>query len=350
MFEKNSSHSHNDTLIKATTEEKHWLNTCIKQDKFITFEEAMKTFIPEYVECIKSNTNTFTINKIYKIKEFFNNTNKFIVITDDLCSIRCPFIGGLWLFKSSTKEAYDAQFVVKEPEFVLPELWHIIITPENYKILSKYFLNKLPHAILYTKGIMGIYRENRLGHTQGNIKGSDYDFGNEITLEQFKKYVLKEEIVVEEVKVIELLPQFKVIETIETITKVENNEGNQFFIGDTITPTEGFNKGNKFVISEFRYNNAKTNICAITNTHSPNGIGIDKIEHYIEPKIEKIVNETLLEKAKRLYPIGTKVNSLGGCENQIIDNNTPFISCKDSVRFTMKCLVYLDGKWADIIK
>lgn len=74
-------------------------------------------------------------------------------------------------FKPSTKEAYDAQFVVKEPEFVLPELWHIIITTENYEILSKYFSNNLPHSVLYTKGIMGFYKENKLGHTHTQIKG-----------------------------------------------------------------------------------------------------------------------------------------------------------------------------------
>ena len=33
----------------------------------------------------------------------------------------------------STKEAYDAQFVVKEPEFVLPEKWCVKVTPDNQK-------------------------------------------------------------------------------------------------------------------------------------------------------------------------------------------------------------------------
>ncbi len=30
----------------ATEEETHWLNCCIENNKFIEFEEAMKTFIP----------------------------------------------------------------------------------------------------------------------------------------------------------------------------------------------------------------------------------------------------------------------------------------------------------------
>ena len=47
----NSGFAYNNMRL-ATPEEKHWLNTCIQANKFITFEEAMKTFIPEYVEWI----------------------------------------------------------------------------------------------------------------------------------------------------------------------------------------------------------------------------------------------------------------------------------------------------------
>ena len=108
--------------------------------------------------------------------------------------------------------------------------------------------------------------------------------------------VLKEEIVEE--KVIEPLPQFKIIETIETITKVENNEGNQFFINDKIKVS--LNMVQKII--SFSYNEDKTEIFANFNQNL--SISINDIEHYIEPKVE--VEETLLEKAKRLYPIGTK--------------------------------------------
>ena len=88
----------------------------------------------------------------------------------------------------------------------------------------------------------------------------------------------------EEVKIIEPLPQFKVIETIETITKVENNEGNQFFIGDVVISSNGTIQ----TIESFDYNKAKTNIIAFTSRQSilGNSIGIDKIEHYIEPKTD----------------------------------------------------------------
>ena len=56
---------------EATPEEKHWLETCIKANKFVSYEEAIKTFIPEYVECInwKSNLNNPSHIKgvVYKI-------------------------------------------------------------------------------------------------------------------------------------------------------------------------------------------------------------------------------------------------------------------------------------------
>lgn len=504
-----------NNIINATPEEKHWLNTCIQQDKFITFEEAMKSFIPEYVECLKDYFTQFSKGSIYKvIKSLGNNYN----MIDDEKSMNG------WAksnFKPSTKEAYDAQFVVKEPEFVLPEMWCITTTAESSKIIQNW--RDMTGGSNYRNKDIGVIFTSTKGYIQGWIPSAiNRKIGyTEITFEQFKKYVLKEENIVEEIiikepvienkteleiwledtktlnlslgdltsrigscnfmniykklegyqskekakilfdkwnkKVIEPLPQFKVIETIETITKVENNEGNQFFIGDVVKSEPNFIQ----TIKSFKYNTNKTNLMAVTSRFTIDGININKIEHYIEPKVEvkdefvlpekwcikntefligqffnskikvscyteishkdcylhsldnegsniltenlnasvsyRIIktgfteitfdqfkkyilkeenkpviiaqshldqlklaevgitsiitpNETLLEKAKRLYPIGTKVNSLGGSLNQIIDSNTPFMSSKNGVRFTMNCLVYFDGKWADIVK
>lgn len=58
----------------------------------------------------------------------------------------------------------------------------------------------------------------------------------------------------------------------------QTKEGAIFQIGDIVTPVEGVNKGKPFTIESFRWNNANTEICAITDTHKPYGIGIDKIE------------------------------------------------------------------------
>ena len=148
-------------------------------------------------------------------------------------------------------------------------------------------------------------------------------------------------------KVIEPLPQFKVIETIETITKVENNEGNQFFVGDIVISPNGTIQ----TIESFGYNKAKTNIIAFTNKQSRlgNGIGIDKIEHYIEPKVE--VEETLLEKAKRLYPVGTKFipvmrsyNTPDISTGEFRENGGDIFHRKDWVS------IFFQNKWAEIIE
>ena len=180
----------------------------------LKYDEAMKTFIPEYYQYIgeiDSYKSSFIKGKTYKIinKNDLEASFNFI----DEKGTPNGYEGVNWKkFKPSTKEAYDAQFVVKEP-----------------------------------------------------------------------------------------LPQFKVIESIETITKVENNEGNQFFIGDIVISDSGFVQ----TIKSFRYNVNKDNVLATTNIC--NQISIARLEHYIEPKVE--VEETLLEKAKRLYPIGTKFNN-----------------------------------------
>lgn len=326
-------------LKLATSEEKHWLNSCITADKFITFEEAMKTFIPEYVECIKSATNAFVKNKVYKVKNK-NYYKTFNLFDTDNVERNVIMNGGLWQFKPSTKEAYDVQFVVKEPEFMLPEKWCIKFSKDiellnwckkNTQTGFKSFEN-----LFVTEDNYFHYPLNAVQVTKRN---NDY---TEITLEQFKKYVLKEETVVE--KVIEPLPQFKVIETIETITKVENNEGNQFFIGDVVK-SEYF-KVNQ-IIKSFKYNSNKTGILALTDLLPRVGVSINKIEHYIEPKVE----ETLLEKAKRLYSIGTKYKcAYSDRQFTVILQNFSEISNTEIYGENSKgCLLYGD-KWAEIIE
>ena len=158
----------------------------------------------------------------------------------------------------------------------------------------------------------------------------------------------------EEVKIIEPLPQFKVIETIETIIKVENNEGNQFFIGDVVISSNGTIQ----TIESFDYNKAKTNIIAFTNKQSVLGIGIDKIEHYIEPKVE----ESLLNKAKRLYPVGTKFINPNGNKECVIkekgdyfkgNNNNIYHSIAKAVfkyEEGLSGCIYINNTWSKIIE
>lgn len=207
--ERTLHYLHEGIFTKATPEEKHWLNTCISADKFISYEEAMKSFIPEYVECIKLFHYNWSLSKgkIYKFPK---------PIDDEGVERKYITNWKRWndYFKPSTKEAYDAQFKDK---------------------LSSETLNKI------------------------------VEFNKNLKV----------------VKPFEILKQRKATQFIE---QVINEEGNIFMIGDIITPTitDSPNKGKGFKITGFRLNNDKSMICAITDTHTPNGIGIDKIEHFIE--------------------------------------------------------------------
>lgn len=273
-------------FYNATEEEKHWLETCIKENKFISYEEAMETFIPEYVECIKTVTG-ITIGKILPVKN-----NMIIDGTFNNYSIKA--INIYKYFKPSTKEAYDAQFVVKEPEFVLPEKWYVKdISKNEIDIVCKYG-NKMWSTPNYNcktwkptvlgKILIGNYSSGRPYFVNNDFSHNHI----EITFDQFKQYVLKEQL--EE-------PKDKILEVnhLSQATKVESSEGSIFKIGDKITvfTHDSPNKGKVFTIKGFRWNNAKTNICAVTELHTPNGIGLDKIELYIEPKV-KIVDDFVL--------------------------------------------------------
>lgn len=330
-FETSGGFSYTNIRM-ATSEEKHWLNTCIEQDKFITFEEAMKTFIPEYVECVQQ-----LVGSAYKLGIIYKVNNNGYINNDSYSFAYYNFNKNR--FKPSTKEAYDAQFVVKEPEFVLPEKWYLKITNDNKDIINNWRRN----IIQYDNSDCQYETISQNGSGSSVIfiiQNKDY---TEITFEQFKKYVLKEETVeevIEEIienkteleiwledtkalnlnfedlihyiendqtcnynniysklegfgarqrakilfnkwnkEIIEPLPQFKVIESIETITKVENNEGNQFFIGDVIT-VEGSNVAE--TIKSFEYQLNKTVLCAVFTNNS--FIDINSIEHYLESK------------------------------------------------------------------
>ena len=253
----------------ATPEEKHWLNECIKLDKFITFEEAMKTFIPEYVELINTGCRincNIPAGKIYKCSKDVTKDYHFGFFLDSKYKIGFNKNEFNQYLKPSTKEAYDAQFVVIEP-----------------------------------------------------------------------------------------LPQFKVIETIETITKVENNEGNQFFIGDEVISSKTKIKSK---IISFKYNVDKTAILAITDKRPNIGIGINHLEHYIEPKVE----ETLLDKAKKLYPVGTKfINPNGNRECVIKEKGNYFEGNNHNIYHSiangvfkyeegLSGCIYMNNTWSKIIE
>lgn len=323
-FMKEGDFNNDNNIFEiATPEEKHWLNTCIKQDKFITFEEAMKTFIPEYVECINWNGYSHKTGVIYKINEGYIDCEKK---TTKQTPTPTPtkYTNNTFIFKPSTKEAYDAQFVVKEPEFVLPEKW--CIKQNISKEICDWFNKNGTIAARTTGAYTYLNYPGINGYFCDQIKPGF----TEITFEQFKKYVLKETEELSPLKLaaiehprlakIESKP-FEILSIVNNITKekldlnkdgyfrskyssihlnnindkysivsVVNKEGNIFEIGDTIISIKSKRKTVQ-TIKSFQYSADKLKIQAVTTLHVK-GINIERLEHFIEVEPEFVLPDT----------------------------------------------------------
>lgn len=89
---------------------------------------------------------------------------------------------------------------------------------------------------------------------------------------------------------IQEFPQFTIVRQISTISEnnvikeVMNNEGNTFEINDLVIPLNAPITVNPVKIIKFRLTSNKTNVCAILENGFPNGVGIDKIQHFVKFK------------------------------------------------------------------
>lgn len=123
-----SYHTYN--IIKATPEEKHWLEECIKAYKFVSYDEAMKTFTQYYKiseDKIGWNYNNNVIREERIIFGHYNGNNRIIKTietgkhrSDSIINILYGKIGeqevcfDMSALQPSTKEAYDAQFITSK--------------------------------------------------------------------------------------------------------------------------------------------------------------------------------------------------------------------------------------------
>jgi len=301
---RNFSYDPRYKYVEPTLEQKHWFNMCVIEDKFISYDDAMKSFVKE---------------------------------------------------------------------FVLPEKWCIKGT--ICKTVQKYFLtyknNKLDDLVIDPSYETWYFHSNPVVY---EMYASSYKHNNytEITFDQFKQYVLKE-VVIEEVK----LPYEILVKHNEDIIEVANEEGNVFKIGDRVKSLK-----RQYPSTITRFIKGNTAINAITSNFIK-GISIDKIEHYIEPKVKHLVitnshidqlklhnqgidavviqpEESLLDKAKRLYPIGTKFIPTNTNNERIIitglfkNNGSGGINEYSDYGILVKTkndyhCVYTNGQWAEII-
>lgn len=307
-----------------------------------------------------SKTPIGTIGTVHVISHSGGIIVKF---EDGTILSNCPWVHSLDLEHYQEDIVLD---VVLKPEFVLPRDWCVRLTKENFQTLDNW---RFSPGYLSKIDIIGFIHSHHSSRKGWYSKTRLADF-TEITFEQFKQYVLKEK------SIIEPFPFFKVLigdALPNSIYRVQNNEGNVFQVGDKIRSITGrIAEPETMIIKSFRYNEDKTNICAITTRLEPNGIGIDKIEHVLEFKDDKIVldnidevlinKESLLDKAKRLYPIGTRFKCLYNMESEIyevielpriynIRSKTIAVICRGltSNIQSNKSLHHINRGWAEII-
>jgi hypothetical protein len=290
------------TFLETTPEEKHWLETCIKANKFISYEDAMKSFEPEFVLpekwCLFTSENVDILNK-YLVDNKANYKNY---------NINWNIHSGLYFHSESHGAGgHSSNHIYKG------------FTEITFEQFEKYVLNKNSHNFKVGDKIKSVKWPERADSVE-IIKIEDdvlfFKYNNGHFSNQTR--ILAKNAV--KFKEIMETPKDKVLayDSMDlVIIRVECAEGGIYNIDDKITvfTKDSPNKGKIFTIKSFRWNNAKTNLCAITELHTPNGIGLDKIQLYIEPKKEL----SLLEQAKLKYPVGTRFKGFNAATNELSD-------------------------------
>lgn len=81
-----------------------------------------------------------------------------------------------------------------DKEFVLPDKWYIVVTPENQEEISKWFRIYTVDVGRIIVSIMGLrYDVSQRYFDKARVKGHFIDCKTELTTEQFYKYILKKE-------------------------------------------------------------------------------------------------------------------------------------------------------------
>lgn len=232
---------------------------------------------------------------------------------------------------------------IKE-KFVLPDNWYIALDIENKEIVKEWWDKKNYGPRIWNYGsFYGIVKG--VQYSKYHLFLHDADT-KEITFEQFKKYVLKEENTV--------APQFEILSRKANghMTSVSNNEGNVFEIGD-IVKCKIIEAGN---IKSFKFSNKnKTTILAITDKGKFNINNIDHDLKSLEKHLEPIDNKLdLISEAKRRYPEGCVVRSMYDGSSKLIKNHSLIITnLKGNVIAYNNAKVILrgtDGIWIEKVR
>jgi hypothetical protein len=110
--------------------------------------------------------------------------------------------GGLFwmdILMDSNVETFFEKYPRNKSNFKLPENWHVVVTEENREVLSEWRWRKgHTHTLIEVGRIVGMVEyaligNYKKGHNYQNcVKSDTYDFGIEITFNQFKFHVMGE--------------------------------------------------------------------------------------------------------------------------------------------------------------
>ena len=89
---------------------------------------------------------------------------------------------------------------MKKNKFVLPDAWYVVVNNENIYALTQWRYDNITGERDLSNKIVGMCKSTYEGLVYSkehnpvtNVSGEGYDFGQEITFGQFKKYVLGED-------------------------------------------------------------------------------------------------------------------------------------------------------------
>lgn len=167
----------------------------------------------DYITIMKDTASTSNWEN-FVVKQIGTNVNIIPIITpfgrnnSNMVESYSHFSEKDNIWRYSTKEEIEEYDRLGKPfdiskfkPFTLPDKWHIIVTKENAEDVLKWRFGESyedEDKLKYQDFIVGITLNHggifEKGHNPKNkIKGDSYDFGIEITYEQFKKHYLNKE-------------------------------------------------------------------------------------------------------------------------------------------------------------
>jgi hypothetical protein len=267
----------------------------------------------------------------------------------------CLFNHGTWAKLISLPETTIEDNPVKEL-IELPYKWCIKVTKENQPIVGKYYNRK--GAIAYTDADrIGKYLSSHNLSSGISVMSETENHGSnfcmttcesytEITFDQFKKWVLKE------------------VYDCQFPTKITSIDkwsvGTYVVFIKTVSPLRALGFIDKITDSYSNSVNLEKSANCVMQRETDGEIKWFATKQEAEDFVKTLIIENtyestskrvLLEQAKKRYPVGTVIDSLGGMLNEIISTNDPYFvgNGTDSIRFNNDQLVYSNGEWAKII-